>query len=116
MNLKNFFKRWRAAVSFKDWLDVRQPLAPQLGRGVAECDALPVIDPTLLLRAIREATREAERWHALPQVEHGEDALEQVRQLRELHASLKRLDREQGIERARLTLAVRMRDIVKIDV
>lgn len=63
-------------------------------------------DPENLVRAIREATREAERWHAVPSEDHNEDALLQMKHLRELHALLKRMDREQGIERDRIELAV----------
>jgi hypothetical protein len=62
-----------------------------------------------LLHAIRDATREAERWHALPTEYHDGDAVDQVRHLRELHAILKRLDRARGVERDRLTFAVRPR-------
>ena len=64
-----------------------------------------------LLRAILEATREAERWHALPAEEHDEDTLYQLHQVRELHAALKRLDRENSIRRDRMAYAVSPREL-----
>lgn len=63
-------------------------------------------DPEQLVRVIRLETREAERWHALPEADA--EAIVQVRHLKELHGILKRLDRERGIRRNRLDLAVRM--------
>lgn len=62
-----------------------------------------------LLRAIREATREAERWHAIPNATHDEDALIQVHHVRDLNGILKTLDKQKGIRRDRLPLAVRIR-------
>lgn len=78
---------------------------------LAASDPLPEIDVACLLQAIREATREAERWHAVPSEEHDEDALLQLHHLRDLHAALKRVDREQGVHRDRLALAVNTHDI-----
>jgi len=64
-----------------------------------------------LLQAIREATHEAERWHAVPPEEQDEEAVLQVRQLRDLHAALKKIDREQGVSRDRIELAVWPREM-----
>ncbi len=69
-------------------------------------EPLPSVDPGYLLSAIREATREAERWHAVPEDTLNEDALTQVNYLRELHVILKRLDRANGVVRDRLDMAV----------
>lgn len=74
-------------------------------------DPVRIIDADRLVQAIREATHEAERWHALPLEVHDADATDQIRHLRELHAILKRLDREHGVVRDRLELAVNPRDI-----
>lgn len=73
-------------------------------------EPLPLPDTANLLRAIREATREAERWHAIPVEDHDEDALIQVHQVRDLHAALRRMDREQGSQRDRLELAINPRE------
>lgn len=67
-------------------------------------------DSASLLRAIHDATREAEKWHGAPADEYDEDALLQMKHLRELHALLKRADREQGIERDRMELAMRVNE------
>lgn len=76
-----------------------------------QTDAVPSTDTLYLIRAIREATREAERWHAIPSEAVDEEALLQVKHLRELHAALKQADREQGIERDRMELAVSARGL-----
>ena len=55
-------------------------------------------------------THEAERWHGHHQTDP--ESLEQVHYLRDLHAALKRIDREKGIRRNRLAYAVRMREEV----
>lgn len=74
------------------------------------------VDPRLipdeahLIRAIREAVREAERWHGIPPDEVDMDAVDQVRHVRELHAILKRLDRERHIRRDRLMLSIDPRE------
>jgi hypothetical protein len=91
--------------------DLRPKIEERLMDEVEEpVEALPSPDAEHLLRAILEATREAERWHALPMEEHGEDALYQLHQVRELHAALKHLDREQGIRRDRVAIAVHPRE------
>ena len=72
----------------------------------APSEPMPEIDPAQLIAAIREATREAERWHAIPREQHDDDALAQVRHVRELHALLKRIDRESEVQRDRLVLAI----------
>jgi hypothetical protein len=71
-----------------------------------EVEALPLPDPEHLVEAIRQATRDAEQWLSVTEPE--QEAIEDLHQLRRLHALLKRLDREQGNTRDRLTLAVRM--------
>lgn len=78
---------------------------------LSTCDSLPETDVSHLVAAIREASREADRWHGLPADEHDEDALVQVKHLKELHAILKRLDRSQGIARDRLELGVNAREV-----
>jgi hypothetical protein len=65
-----------------------------------------------IIVAIREATREAERWHALSHSAHDHEAIIQVRHVRELHGALKAFDREHGIRRERLPFAIRIRDTV----
>jgi len=67
---------------------------------------LPDPDPDQLVRTIRQMTREAERGLSVPDPEP--EAIEDLRRLRELHALLKRLDRERGATRDRIALAVRM--------
>jgi hypothetical protein len=73
----------------------------------------PHPDTVHLIQAIREATREAERWHGY----HSDDplsyaeAVDQLRHVRSLHAALKILDRRAGVDRDRLTFAVRMREV-----
>ncbi|MBI4139324.1 hypothetical protein HY479_04245 [Candidatus Uhrbacteria bacterium] len=95
------------------------PFASDSGSGVEESirsespapepdQALPSVAPEHLLRAIMAATREVDRWHASPEV--GRDAVDDLQELRKLHAVLKRLDREQGVRRDRIELAVRARE------
>ena len=62
-----------------------------------------------VIEIIREATKEAERWHATVQDQYGQDALDQMHHVRDLHALLKQIDRNQGIRRDRFAMAVRMR-------
>lgn len=96
------------------WLthDDIHPESTDIWDGGMEDDTEPLPSPEAehLLRAILEATREAERWHALPEEEHDEDALYQLHQVRELHAALKQLDREYGIRRDRMAYAVSPRE------
>jgi hypothetical protein len=72
----------------------------------------PHPDTQYLVQAIREATHEAELWHAY----HSDDAhaymdaVDQVRHLRDLHAALKSVDRSAGVTRDRIAIAVRMND------
>lgn len=68
---------------------------------------LTSLDPDHLLGTIRLETREAERWHGHHDPDH--DAIDQVKQVRNLHAILKRLDRQKGIRRDRMTIAIHMR-------
>lgn len=82
--------------------DSRMALEAQL----PEAEPLSQVDTEHLLRSIREATREAERWHAMPLTSEDDDALLQLHHLRELHAVLKRRDRVQGVRRDRVALAV----------
>lgn len=83
----------------------------QVATGDEESSIGYEVDATQLIAAIREATREAERWHAIPSTEHDDDALVQVRHVRELHALLKRLDREAEVQRDRLALAISAREM-----
>lgn len=69
-------------------------------------ESLPEVSTEHLLAAIRDAVREADRWHAVPKDAMGEDALVQLHHVRDLHAMLRRLDRRKGIRRDRLELAV----------
>lgn len=78
---------------------------------VVSAEPVATVDVGHLLAAIRDATREAERWHAVPASEHDDDALDQLHHVRDLHARLKRFDRERGIVRDRLELAVCPREI-----
>lgn len=64
-----------------------------------------------LVAAIREATREAERWHAIPVECHDEEALIQVKHVRDLNAWLKKVDRRNGVRRDRLELAICPREL-----
>lgn len=66
-------------------------------------------DPEHLLHVIRLETREAERWHG--HHESDPEAIVQLRHLRDLHAALKRIDRERGIRRDRMAYAVHMREV-----
>jgi len=77
----------------------------------ADVELLPEPDSANLLAAIRDATRETERWHAIPVQDHDEETLLQVHHLRDLHAILKRLDRAKGVRRNRLEYAVNTRKI-----
>jgi len=72
-------------------------------------DSLYLPDEACLLCAIREATHEAERWHAIPVTGEDEDALVQVHHVRELNGALKEYDRKRGVSRDRLPLAIRLR-------
>ena len=74
-------------------------------------EALPRMDEAQLVEAIRAATREAERWHAVPEEDWNEEALSQVHLVRELHALLKRLDKQKGVERDRIEIAINPRDM-----
>ncbi len=86
------------------------PIASERGEtSIEESGGLRSIDPVSLLGLIRMETREAERWHAVPQPD--QDAVDQVRQLKALHAVLKQQDRERGIRRDRIAFAVRMQDV-----
>lgn len=73
-----------------------------------DMDSIPSLAPDDLVGVIRMETREAERWHAIPEPDY--EAIEQVRQVKTLHALLKRLDREQGINRDRVAFAIHMRE------
>lgn len=61
-----------------------------------------------LIAMIRHATAEAECWHDVPRPD--QDAAEQIRNVRHLHALLKQLDREAGKRRDRTAFAIRMRE------
>jgi multidrug efflux pump subunit AcrA (membrane-fusion protein) len=82
---------------------------PELGMEVPDYAHWP--DAENLVRAIREATREAERWHAIPVECHDEEAMIQVRHVRDLNAWLKRVDRRNGVTRDRLELAISPREL-----
>ena len=71
---------------------------------VHEVDPVHIPDEASLIAAIRDAVRETNRWHALDLSQHTQDAVDQVRQMQQLHAILKRLDRQQGIRRDRSDL------------
>lgn len=73
----------------------------------ADMEDLSSYDTETLMRLIRETTREAERWHGVP--EQDQEVVDDLQRLRSLHAILKRIDRQQGTSRDRLSLAVRMR-------
>ncbi len=68
---------------------------------------LPEVTAEQLIHAIRHANREAERWHESPEI--GRDAIDEVKELRRLHAMLKQRDRESGTMRDRIELAVNSR-------
>lgn len=74
-----------------------------------EMRRMQAVSPEQIIEAIREATREAERWHATSEERYGQDALDQMHHVRDLHAILKEIDREQGTSRDRVAMAVRMR-------
>jgi hypothetical protein len=63
-------------------------------------------DSENLISAIRHANREVERWHESPEINR--DAIDEVKELRRLHALLKQSDRESGVERDRMPLAVKI--------
>lgn len=73
-----------------------------------ETDDLPALEEEQILQAIRQATREVERWHGAPNYER--DALDDLHELKKLHALLKKYDKARGASRDRIELAVRMRD------
>jgi hypothetical protein len=68
---------------------------------VHEVDPVRIPDEAQLIAAIRDAVRETNRWHALENHEHTQDAADQVRQMKQLHGILKRLDAQKGIRRDR---------------
>jgi len=61
----------------------------------------------ILIQMIQHATAEAECWHDVPVPSR--DAIEQIRNVRRLHALLKQLDREVGKRRDRTELIIRTR-------
>lgn len=71
-------------------------------------DELPVLEEEHLLQSIRQITRDVERWHSAPNYER--DALDDLHELKKLHALLRDSDKKQGLQRDRLELAVRMRE------
>ncbi len=81
-----------------------QDYAPQ----AEETSLMQSISPEQIIGIIREATKEAERWHATVQEQHNQDALDQMHHVRDLHALLKQIDRNQGTRRDRVAMAVRM--------
>jgi uncharacterized membrane protein len=72
-----------------------------------DAEGLPSPDPEHLVQAIRQMTREIERGLSTENPEP--ETVDDLHELRSLHAALKRLDRERGSSRDRLALAVRMR-------
>jgi len=82
---------------------------PELESGMPEYDHWPSAEN--LVAAIRDATREAERWHAIPVEDHDEEALIQIRHVKDLNAWLKRVDRRDGTTRDRLELAISPREL-----
>lgn len=75
-----------------------------LGEGI-EGPAFP--DAEHLLLTIKQKTRDVERWY-----EHADvspEVCDDVRDLRALHAALRRIDREDGATRDRVAYALRMR-------
>lgn len=82
---------------------------PELDAEIPDYSHWPSADNLVL--AIREATREAERWHAIPVECHDEEALIQIRHVKELNAWLKRVDRRDGTVRDRLELAISPREL-----
>lgn len=72
----------------------------------------PHPDTAYLIQAIREATKEAELWHAQYSENplYFKEAIDQVRQVRDMHAALKKIDKSQGVHRDRVALAIRLRD------
>ncbi len=77
---------------------------------VHEVDARMIPDEKSLLAAIYEATREAERWHGLTPEKFSQDAVDQVRLVRDLNGILKRLDKANGIKRDRMGMGIQMRE------
>ncbi len=69
-------------------------------------------DTEHLIKAIHEATHEAELWHSFYDENplSYRDAVEQVTYVRHLHAVLKKEDRRRGIDRNRMDFAIRMND------
>lgn len=68
---------------------------------IHEVDPVQVPSEVHLIQAIREAVRETNRWHAVHPSQHSQDAVDQAKQLKYLHAILRRLDKQQGITRDR---------------
>ena len=83
-----------------------------VGRGTQDefpdVGGLPSPDPDNLVAAIRQMTRDVERGLSSENPEP--ETLDDLHELRSLHAALKRLDRERGASRDRVALAVRMSD------
>lgn len=75
--------------------------APAYEVRVHEVDPVRVPSEAHLLQAIREAIRETNRWHAVHPSQYSQDAVDQAKQLKYLHAILRRLDKQQGITRDR---------------
>lgn len=91
----------------QEW-DARNVYSPPLNSSqgmlqvqVHEIDPVRIPDEAQLIAAIRDAVRETNRWHALENHEHTQDAADQVRQMKQLHGILKRLDAQKGIRRDR---------------
>lgn len=95
------YDRTMAAIPKKETLVYRLAVTPS-----ASSDHFR-LETERLLHAIRHATAEAEKWHDVPYP--NQDAAEHVRNVRELHALLKLMDREAGKRRDRLALALRVR-------
>lgn len=85
----------------------RTPDAAAWIRPSDDVGGLPPPDPDHLVLAIRQMTREVER--GLSSENPDLETLDDLHELRSLHAVLKRLDRERGASRDRVALAVRMR-------
>ena len=80
---------------------------PELSADIPDYDYWPSAEN--LVAAIRDATHEAERWHAIPIEDCDEEAVLQVRHVKNLNAWLKRVDRRNGTTRDRLKLAISLR-------
>lgn len=92
---------------------VAEPAAAPVLESVADLESTQIEDATLpthdhndLIALIRQESREAERWHAIPVPAY--EAIEQVRHVRSLHALLRRLDREAGIRRDRTKFVLKL--------